>query len=93
MLPQGPTKRDKLTAVQILLETRRHLALILDLDGQRRELGAVPEIAATVHGLLEGIVLPAKDVVAVLAVAEAVVCHSVSQTCTKLLSNSCFFVQ
>ena len=75
--PRGRTTADKkLTAIQILPETRRHLALVLDLDGQRRELGAVPEVAAAVHGLLEGVVLPAEDVVAVLAVAEAVfVCH------------------
>ncbi len=51
------------------MDGNRHAALVLDLGRLRSELGAVAEVAAAVHGRLEGVSLPAKDVVAVLAVS------------------------
>ena len=61
---------DKLTGIQVVLYSSLDHALVLDAGGMVRELGAVSEIAATIHGLLELGALPAKDVIGVLAEPE-----------------------
>jgi len=64
-------KKKKLTRVNILIYAPLPGALVPLGDGLRLELRAV-DVAVGVHGLLEGVVLPAEDVVAVVAEPGAV---------------------
>jgi hypothetical protein len=68
-------KSTKLTRVNILIHAPLPGALVPLGDGLRLELRAV-DVAVCVHGLLEGVVLPAEDVVAFL--------HIISKSCFKL---------
>ncbi len=63
----------QLTAVVVLDSLRADGALLGHVDGLGLETGALgTHAAAGVHGLLEGIALPAEDVIGVLAVAGVV---------------------
>lgn len=60
-----------LTAVVVLLDNSLNGALVRLVECLRGEAVAGRAKAAVVHGVLEGVVLPAEDVVAVLAVSGA----------------------
>ena len=68
------------TAICILLDLRIYAAFVRLGELLEWEVGAGVAEAATIHGLLQGITLPAKDVIAVLAVASAM----------KLLVSLCY---
>lgn len=60
----------ELTSVNVLADEAREGALVRLLDGLRLKLGA-EDVAAGVHGALEGVAAPAEHVVAVLAIPSA----------------------
>jgi len=70
--PNIKKERIKLTALPLLIDLLRNLALIRLRNNLGLEIGATGTRASAVHGALKGIALPAEDVVAVLAVAGVV---------------------
>ncbi len=65
----------ELTAFIILLDKTLDSALVSLVKPLGRQSGAGGPEASVVHGVLEGIVLPAEDIVAVLAVSSALLCQ------------------
>lgn len=65
-------KKRELTSVIILLHRILNSALIRLVKPLRRQPATRGAEALVVHGVLQGIILPAEDVVAVLAVAGSV---------------------
>jgi len=63
------------TSIEILLDRGGDLAQVLDRWRHAREQRAVPQVAAAVHGPLERVALPTKDIVAVLPEPGAVCCQ------------------
>ena len=63
------SRLQRLTSIGILFDSNRNLALVLDLRRLGCEQRAVTKITAPIHGPLQCVVLPTKDIVAVLAVA------------------------
>lgn len=70
---QNVTNKKALTSIVVLLDLGRDLTLPRDVDGLRLEGPALGAVApGPVHGALQRVALPAKDVVAVLAEARVV---------------------
>ena len=63
-----------LTAVRVLLGFRRDAALVGLGKGLSLETGAGRAEAAVIHGMLEAVILPTKDVISVLGVAGSRIC-------------------
>ena len=82
--------RGRLTAIIVFVDTVLNLASVTGIGLLRLQTSAVRTHAAfsVVHGLLERVVLPAKDVVAMLAEAGVVSCAEVEGLALYMLSVS-----
>lgn len=62
------------TAIDVLPRSDRNATLIFGLWRLVRKLRAIPEVAATVHGLLKRVVLPAEDIITMLTKPSPSIC-------------------